>query len=87
MSKLSKRLRRVLSGTSDNNVSFEEIRGLLLWLGFEERNPGGSHHTFSRSDIGEILTIPKRKPLKPVYVRKVRELILRHRLGDPDADP
>ena len=87
MAKQDKLLRRVLSGTSDTNVSFEQLRGLLTWLGFEERAPGGSHYTYSHPDLTEILTVPRRKPLKPIYVRKTRELILRHRLAGPDAGP
>lgn len=85
MSKQSKLLRRVLSGTSDANVSFEELSRLLAWLGFDERTSGGSHYTYSREGIPEILTIPRRTPLKPIYVRKARELILRHKLAGPDA--
>lgn len=87
MSKRSKTLQTVLSGESDNSLSFEELRRVLRDLGFEERTPsGGSHYTFSHSDVAEILTIPRKTGhVKPVYVRKVRALIQKYNLGDDRA--
>jgi hypothetical protein len=43
MSKLEKLLIKFLRGTSDANIDFDELRSLLLRLGFEERIKG-SHH-------------------------------------------
>jgi predicted RNA binding protein YcfA (HicA-like mRNA interferase family) len=40
----------------------------------EYRQPGTSHVTF-RHISGAKLTVPARKPIKPVYVRKFLELI------------
>lgn len=37
MSKFDKLLLKLLSGTSDQNIGFEELRSLLLTLGFQER--------------------------------------------------
>jgi hypothetical protein len=31
----------------------------------------GSHYTISHNTQAEILTIPSRKPIKPVYIRKL----------------
>ncbi|GAB5535020.1 MAG: hypothetical protein Rubg2KO_12690 [Rubricoccaceae bacterium] len=81
MSKRAKLLRRLLSGTSDRSFSFEELRGVLLHLGFEQRAPKGSHYTFAHPKVRDILTIPKRKPLKPIYVKKARAIILEHKLA------
>lgn len=39
-------LEQVLTGTSDTNVRFEELRSLLVALGFAERIRG-DHHIFS----------------------------------------
>jgi hypothetical protein len=39
----------------------------------EYRQPGTSHVTF-RHPSGAKLTVPARKPIKPVYVRKFIEL-------------
>lgn len=47
MSHHQKLLMRVLRGGSDANIRFEDLRELLLRLGFEERVRGG-HHTFRK---------------------------------------
>ena len=57
MSKLNKLLLKILSGTSDSNISFEELRTLLLALGFSERTTGGSHRIFTKENILEIINI------------------------------
>ena len=81
LSRRDKLLRAVLSGTRDTNISFDDLRALLLYLGFEER-VRGSHHIFAREGIEEILNLqPKSGSAKPYQVKQVRTVILRHRLG------
>lgn len=46
-------LRQILSGTSDANVHFEDLRSLLAGLGFAERTRG-YHHIFSKTGVAEI---------------------------------
>lgn len=84
MSKSKKSLQRLLSGTSDVNFTFEELRRVLLRLGFEQRSPksGSSHYTFVHPGADSILTIPKQKPLKPVYVKNARKIITENQLTD-----
>ena len=82
MSKAAKALERLLRGSSDASFTFEELRRVLLQVGFEERAPKGSHYTFAHPDVPSILTIPKHKPLKPVYVRRARALITDCGLAD-----
>ena len=60
MSKHEKLLVRILSGTSDKNIDFEELRNQLVRLGFEERIKG-SHPILAKEGIEEILNI-KVKP-------------------------
>ncbi len=45
-----KTLQRVLSGTSDAAIRFDDLRQLLLNLGFEMR-VRGSHHIFRKAGI------------------------------------
>ena len=52
----------VLRGSSDANVRFSELRGLLSRLGFAERIKG-SHHIFTREDVAEILNLQPRNSL------------------------
>lgn len=55
------------------DVSFKEIDKLLTKAGgFTRRNPkgGSSHYTYSHCDLSKIITIPKNKPVKPIYIKK-----------------
>jgi hypothetical protein len=81
-----KALSRVLCGTRDAAIGFEEICGLLRHLDFQER-VRGSHHIFTRTDITEILNLqPRDHQAKPYQVRQVRQVIIKYGLGgDPDA--
>lgn len=36
---------------------------------------GGSHHKVSHPQIARILTIPSRRPIKPIYIRKFVEFV------------
>jgi hypothetical protein len=79
-----KLLERVLRGSSDANVGFEEMRRLLLGLGFEERIRG-SHHIFTKDTIEEILNLqPRGGRAKAYQVKQVRSVLLRYRLGGED---
>ena len=55
MGKYEKLLFQILRGTSDANIAFDDLRQLLLRLGFEERRRG-SHHTFRKERIEEKST-------------------------------
>ena len=58
MSKWAKLIRRILDGQSDANISFSDLRSLLLYLGFEERTKG-SHHIFHREGIEEMINLQR----------------------------
>ena len=87
MPRHDKTLARVICGTCDAAIGFEEICGLLRRLGFQERIRG-SHHIFTRDDVEEILNLqPRNHQAKPYQVRQVRQVVLKHRLGgEPDAE-
>ena len=81
MTRSDKLLERVLRGTSDANIPFEELRHLLSQLGFDERIRG-SHHIFTKAGVEEILNLqPKGSHAKPYQVKQVRLVILQHKLG------
>ncbi len=82
MGKQQKLLLQVLSGTSDANIPFDGLCGLLKYLGFDERIRG-SHHIFTKDDIEEILNLQlKGNKSKPYQVKQVRNIILKHKLGE-----
>jgi hypothetical protein len=82
MPRRSRLLTRVLSATSDQNIRFDELRALLVALGFNER-VRGSHHIFARDGVTEILNLQPRDggKAKPYQVRQVRDMIVRYRLA------
>ncbi|RAI88412.1 type II toxin-antitoxin system HicA family toxin [Algoriphagus yeomjeoni] len=80
MGKYEKILLKILRGTSDQNIDFEDLKRLLLVFGFEERIKG-SHHIFSKSHLEEIINIQEKGgKAKPYQVKQVRNLILKYRL-------
>ncbi len=71
---------RILSGQSDANIRFDDLRTFLLSLGFVERIRGG-HHIFRREGVRERLNIQRDgSHAKPYQVRQVRQTLLRNRL-------
>jgi hypothetical protein len=82
MSRFAKILVRVLRGSADSNIDFNDLRGLLRQLEFDERIRG-SHHIFSRHGVEEILNLqPKGSQAKPYQVKQVRNVILKYGLAD-----
>ena len=53
----------------------DDLLSLARKFGIEVRNDGGSHHVFSHAAVTDNVSIPARRPLKPVYVRKFVALI------------
>lgn len=87
MRQSDKFLDRILRGTSDANIPFEELCQLLRKLGFKERIRG-DHHIFTKEGVKEILnTQPKGSKAKPYQVKQVRKVILRYKLGGQEDDP
>lgn len=86
MSKHEKTLLKVLRGTSDANLAFDELCQLLRDFGFDER-VRGSHHIFTKEDFEEILNLqPRGDKAKPYQVKQVRRLVLEYKLGGEDDE-
>ena len=81
MTKYDKLLSRILRGTSDANISFEDLRHLLKRLGFAERIRG-DRYIFTKEGVEEILNLqPKGHQAKPYQVKQVRAVIVKYRLA------
>jgi hypothetical protein len=74
-------LEKVLAGLSDKNIRFDDLRNLVLSLGFDERIRG-DHHIFTQAGVAEILNLqPWRDGMAKAYqVKQVRSIILKYRL-------
>jgi predicted RNA binding protein YcfA (HicA-like mRNA interferase family) len=81
MSKTEKFLVKLLRGTSDTNIDFDELCGLLEKLGFDKRIKV-SHHIFTKDGITEILNLqPIGSKTKTYQVKQVRAVIVKYGLG------
>jgi len=85
MTRHGKFLIRLLSGSADQALRFDELCALLRRLGFSERHRGGSHHIFTRDSVVEILNLQPRGggEAKAYQVKQVRDIILRYQLAEP----
>ena len=82
MGKYDKLLSQILRGTSDANISFDDLCNLLINLGFEERTRG-SHHMFRKTGIFEKINLQRDGSKAKVYqVRQVRNIIPKYNLGE-----
>lgn len=82
MGKYDKLIDKILRGTSDANIPFDDLRGLLLRLGFDERIRG-SHHVYRKGGIEERLNLQQDDgKAKPYQVRQVRFIIIKYHLAD-----
>ncbi len=69
---------RVLSGTANANIQFDDLCHLLTHLGFHNRTKA-SHHIFTKDGIPDIINLQPGRDgkAKPYQVRQVRLLIKR----------
>jgi hypothetical protein len=56
----------------------DDLKSLAAHFGIAWRSPGGSHVTFVAPN-GSVVTVPMRRPIKPIYVKMFVEMI--DRLG------
>jgi len=86
MGKHEKLLLKILSGTSDANIHFDDLCDLLKIFGFEARIRG-SHHIFRKNEVIEKINLQREgNKAKPYQVKQVRNVIVKYKLGgDIDA--
>lgn len=81
MGQKEKLLLKILSGTSDANIPFDEMCNLMRSLGFQERIRG-SHYIYTKDGMEEILNIQsKGGKAKPYQVKQLRNVLLKYKLG------
>jgi len=81
MGQFEKLLIKVLSGSKDKDIDFNDLCKVLQTLGFQLRIKG-SHHIFHKENIEDILNIqPMGSKAKPYQVKQVRQIVLKYKLG------
>ena len=55
----------------------EDLQAVAAGCSVEWRTPGrgGSHVIFSAAGVREIVSVPSRRPIKPVYIRQFVALV------------
>ncbi len=76
-----KLIEKILTGVSDNNIRFADLRKLLLSLDFIERIKG-DHHILTISGIEEIINIQPLKDgmAKAYQVKQIRKILVKYKL-------
>lgn len=82
MGTFDKLMVRILSGTSDANIAFDELCNILKDSGFESRTKG-SHHIFRKEGVEEKINLQKEgAKAKPYQVRQVRNILVKYKLTE-----
>ncbi len=82
MGKYEKLLNRILKGSSDSNIAFDDLCNLLARIGFDERTRG-SHHIFRKKGVVEKINLQRDgNKAKAYQVRQVRNIILNYNLRE-----
>ena len=79
MSKHEKLLEKIRRRDCDYAIRFDDLRGLLNYLGFSEVI-SGSHHVFKKAGAGIINLQPTGKEAKGYQVRQVRSVLRQARM-------
>ena len=82
MTQRDKLIDRILSGNSDNNINFNDLKRRLESFNFKFRIKG-DHHIYYKEEIDEIINIQplSNSKAKPYQVKQIRLLILKYKLN------
>lgn len=72
MARAAKTLAQMKANPLDWRI--ESLKSVADAFGLVYRQPGGSHVIFRHAN-GAMLSVPARRPIKPVYVRKFVRLV------------
>jgi predicted RNA binding protein YcfA (HicA-like mRNA interferase family) len=73
MSKAGKLLAKMRNNPRDWNL--ENVITVCQQNGLDIRAGKGSHHVVSHSSTTTMVTVPAHRPIKPIYIRMLVELI------------
>lgn len=73
MPKTHKLLEKMRRNPQDWRI--DELETVAKYYGINVRKSGGSHVIFDHPQWIELLSVPARRPIKPIYVKKLVTLI------------
>ena len=70
-------IEKMLIKMSRNPIGWQivNIENIAKQYSIKVRKSGGSHVTFSHISLHTILTIPARRPIKPIYIKKFLKML------------
>lgn len=74
MSSAGKRLSQMRANPK-GDWRIEDLETVAASLGMKVRKSGGSHAVFSHPAATMRVTVPARRPIKPIYVRQFVDLV------------
>ena len=83
MTKSEKTLNKMKANPKDWRI--EQLETIARQYGVTVRKTGGSHVVFDHDDWIELLCVPARRPIKPIYVKKFIALIDALEVDDEDT--
>lgn len=81
MARADKRLEDMRANPKDWRIA--SLESVAEAFGVNVRKSGGSHVVFEHPSVAEAVTVPAKRPIKPIYVRRFVRLIDSVR-GDDD---
>ena len=87
MTQKDKLIVKILSGTSDKNIGFNDLTRLLESFSFSCR-VRGDHHIYYKEGVEEIINIQplSNSKAKPYQVKQIRLLILKYKLNSDENE-
>lgn len=73
MTRVDKLLEKMRRNPRDWRI--EDLENLAERFGLQVRKHGGSHAIFFHSTLGRQLSIPAKRPIKPIYITLFIELL------------
>jgi hypothetical protein len=73
---MDKRLEKMRASPHDN-WTISDVQAVCSAHGLDCKPPrgGGSHYSVTHPALRDILTVPSRRPIKAVYIRKLVKMI------------
>jgi hypothetical protein len=70
-------MKKNIQATRDNprDWTIDQLEAVASRVGLTIRKSGGSHVVFQKTGCPIELSVPARKPIKPVYITKFLELL------------
>ena len=84
MSKIEKLLEKMRRNPRDWRI--EDLEALALRYGLEVRQPSGSHAVFFHEATGKQLSVPAKRPIKPIYITAFLALLDEIEIDDEEDE-